>query len=65
LAEENYARGNRNGYSSQKFNRLSAGLGLSIILTTLERQPWYLLPVDQVLNRKTGGCAFRVRVLEN
>jgi hypothetical protein len=53
------------GYSPRQHRRLSAGLGLSIILTTLERQPWYLLPVDQVLNRRAGRMRFPRRVLEN
>jgi hypothetical protein len=37
---------------------LSAGAGLSIIRASPDRQPWYRLPVDQVLNRRSKRIRF-------
>jgi hypothetical protein len=44
---------------------LSGGAGLSIILPTLPRKPWFCFPDHPVLNRNhVDGCFFRERVLE-
>jgi hypothetical protein len=54
----------REGWSDSLFLMgftLSAAVGVFIILASVERQPWYGLPVDQVVNVEERVSAFPER----
>src|ERR1700679_4186730 len=50
--------GNAGVYSNSSRACLSAGARLFIILSTLERQPWYRLALDQALNHRIMRMRF-------